>query len=298
MRFRLLLALLALAVIAAACHRKPAIPPDVVVRIGERMITLADLKRYLERNAGTELAQLTPEVASALLDQYVEEVVLSEYAATHGVEVPADKIATAVRTDAGATVVEKRDEMRRAKLVADVSADVQQPTDDDIRSYYEQHPDEFKSPEEVRVRQILVHEEELANDIEKKLKAGEAFETLSSEHSVAANAKKGGEIGYLSRGELPKMFEEEIFALKPGAISNVIRTDGGFHIFKVDERRAAGTIDLQTAEPVIRERLKEESVRRKMAQLVAKSRGEMQIAVLTKRLPFRYSGTLPKSDNE
>jgi peptidyl-prolyl cis-trans isomerase C/foldase protein PrsA len=298
MRFRLLLALLALAVIAAACHRKPAIPPDVVVRIGERMITLADLKRYLERNAGTELAQLTPEVASALLDQYVEEVVLSEYAATHGVEVPADKIATAVRTDAGATVVEKRDEMRRAKLVADVSADVQQPTDDDIRSYYEQHPDEFKSPEEVRVRQILVHEEELANDIEKKLKAGEAFETLSSEHSVAANAKKGGEIGYLSRGELPKMFEEEIFALKPGAISNVIRTDGGFHIFKVDERRAAGTIDLQTAEPVIRERLKEESVRRKMAQLVAKSRGEMQIAVLTKRLPFRYSGTLAKSDNE
>ncbi|MCU1227493.1 MAG: Peptidyl-prolyl cis-trans isomerase PpiD [Acidobacteria bacterium] len=298
MRFRLLLALLALAVIAAACHRKPAIPPDVVVRIGERMITLADLKRYLERNAGTELAQLTPEVASALLDQYVEEVVLSEYAATHGVEVPADKIATAVRTDAGATVVEKRDEMRRAKLVADVSADVQQPTDDDIRSYYEQHPDEFKSPEEVRVRQILVHDEELANDIEKKLKAGEAFETLSSEHSVAANAKKGGEIGYLSRGELPKMFEEEIFALKPGAISNVIRTDGGFHIFKVDERRAAGTIDLQTAEPVIRERLKEESVRRKMAQLVAKSRGDMQIAVLTKRLPFRYSGTLPKSDNE
>jgi len=296
MRLRLLLALLV--VIAVACHRKPAIPPDVVVRIGERMITLADVKRYLDRNAGTELAQLTPEVASALLDQYVEEVVLSEYAATHGVEVPADKIATAVRNDAGATVVEKRDEMRRERLVTSMSADLPQPTDDEIRLYYEQHPDEFKSPEEVRVRQILVHDEALANEIENKLKAGEAFETLSSEHSVAANARKGGEIGYLSRGELPKMFEEEIFALKPGQISNVIRTDGGFHIFKVDERRPAGTIDLQTAEPVIRERLKEESVRKKMAQLVAKSRAEMQIAVLTKRLPFRYSGTLPKSENE
>jgi len=296
MRLRLLLALLV--VIAVACHRKPAIPPDVVVRIGERMITLADLKRYLDRNAGTELAQLTPEVASALLDQYVEEVVLSEYAATHGVEVPADKIASAVRNDAGATVVEKRDEMRRERLVSSMSADLPQPSDEEIRVYYEQHPDEFKSPEEVRVRQILVHDEALANDIAKKLKAGEAFETLSSEHSVAANARKGGEIGYLSRGELPKMFEEQIFALKPGEISNVISTDGGFHIFKVDERRAAGTIDLQTAEPVIRERLKEESVRKRMAQLVAKSRGEMQIAVLTKRLPFRYSGTLPKSENE
>ncbi|HKO00538.1 MAG TPA: peptidylprolyl isomerase, partial [Thermoanaerobaculia bacterium] len=163
MRLRLLLALLV--VIAVACHRKPAIPPDVVVRIGERMITLADLKRYLDRNAGTELAQLTPEVASALLDQYVEEVVLSEYAATHGVEVPADKIASAVRNDAGATVVEKRDEMRRERLVSSMSADLPQPTDEEIRVYYEQHPDEFKSPEEVRVRQILVHDEALANDI-------------------------------------------------------------------------------------------------------------------------------------
>ncbi|HEY3053515.1 MAG TPA: hypothetical protein VGK04_09030, partial [Thermoanaerobaculia bacterium] len=48
-----------------ACHRKPATPADVIVRVGDRMLTLADFKRYLERNAGTELAQMAPEVASA-----------------------------------------------------------------------------------------------------------------------------------------------------------------------------------------------------------------------------------------
>ena len=89
----------------AACERKAAIPPDVIVRVNERMLTLADFKRYLDRNAGTELAQLTPEVASALLDQFVEEIILSEYAASHGVEVPTEKIAEAVRTEAGATVI-------------------------------------------------------------------------------------------------------------------------------------------------------------------------------------------------
>ena len=94
------------------------------------------------------------------------------------------------------------------------------------------------------------------------------------------------------------MFEDEIFALKPGAVSGVIRTDSSFHIFKVDERRPPGTIDLQTATPVIRDRLKEEAVRQRMAELVAKARKDMQIAILTKRLPFRYSGTLPKSENE
>ena len=67
-----------------ACHRKPSIPADVVARVGDRMLTLADFKRYLDRNSGTDLAQMGPEVASAMIDQYLEEVILSEYAASHG----------------------------------------------------------------------------------------------------------------------------------------------------------------------------------------------------------------------
>jgi parvulin-like peptidyl-prolyl isomerase len=291
--------LLALAaILLAGCRKKPATPPDVIARVGERMITLADFKRYLERNAGTDLAQMGPEVASAMLDQYVEEVVLSEYAASHGVEVPAEKIASAVRNDAGATVIEKRDEMRRQNLMAELSGDVPAPADEEVRAYYEQHPSEFKSGEEVHVRQILVHDESLADDIEQRLKKGEPFEQLSAQYSLAPNAKKGGEIGYVSRGELPKMFEDEIFTLKPGSISGVIRTESSFHIFRVDERRPPGTIDLNTAAPVIREKLKEEALRQRMTQLVAKARGEMTIAVLTRRLPFKYGGTIAKSDTE
>lgn len=296
---RRLAAILVIAVlVAAACKRKPATPPDVVVRVGERMLTLEDLKRYLERNAGTDLAQLTPEVASAMLDQYVEEIVLAEYAANHGVEVPADAIAAAVRSDAGATVVEKRDDMRRQKLISNLSAEVPEPAEAKIREYYDQHQTEFRSGEEVRVRQILVHNEALADEIEAKLKKGASFEQLSRLHSLAPNAKKGGDIGYVSRGELPKMFEDEIFALPPGAISSVIRTDASFHIFKVDERRPAGMVDLPTAGPVIRQRLREDGIRERMAQLVSQARQDLQIAVLTKRLPYRYSGTLPTAAHE
>lgn len=262
------------------------------------MVTLADFKRYLERNAGTDLAQMGPEVASALLDQYVEEIVLSEYAATHGIEVPADKIAAAVRNDPGSTVMEKRDQMRREKLMAEVSTEVGTPNDDDVRAYYDTHPGEFRSGEEVHVRQILVHDEALADDIVDKLRHGASFEQMSSRYSLAPNAKKGGDIGYVSRGELPKMFEDEIFNVKPGSVSGPIRTESSFHIFRVDERRPPGVIDLPTATPVVREKLRDEAIRQRVAQLVAKSRAEMQIAVLTKRLPFRYGGTLSKSENE
>lgn len=284
--------------VVLACHRRPSVPPDVVVRVGERMITLGDFKRYLERNTGTDLAQMGPEVASAMLDQYVEEVVLSEYAGSHGVEVSAEKIASAVRSDPGATVIEKRDEMRRQKIITDLAADLAPPSDDEIRAYYQQHPGEFKSGAEVHVRQILVHDEALANDIQQKLKGGAHFEDLSAQYSLAPNAKKGGEIGYVSRGELPKMFEDEIFALRAGGVSNVIRTDASFHIFKVDERRPPGTIDLNTAAPVIGERLKDESARQRLTETIGKAKAEMPIAVLTRRLPFKYSGMLPKNDSD
>ena len=294
---RVSLLLLATSLILA-CHRKPSVPPDVVVRVNERTITLSDFKRYLERNTGTDLAQMGPEVASAMLDQYVEEVVLSEYAGAHGVEVSAEKIASAVRNDAGATVIEKRDEMRRQKIISDLAADLTPPSDDDIRAYYQAHPSEFRSGEEVHVRQILVHDEALANDIQQKLKAGARFEDLSTQYSLAPNAKKGGEIGYVSRGELPKMFEDEIFALKAGGVSSVIRTDASFHVFKVDERRPPGTIDLNTAAPVIRERLKDDSARERLTETIAKAKAEMSIAVLTRRLPFKYSGMLPKNESE
>jgi parvulin-like peptidyl-prolyl isomerase len=282
----------------AACKRRPAVPPDVVARVNDRMLTLADFKRYLVRNAGTDLSQLNAEVASAILDQFVEEIIVSEYAASHGVEVPAEKIAAAVRTEAGATVVEKRDEMRREKLLTDLSAKLPEPSQTEVQDFYNTHQGDFRSDEEVRVRQILVHDEALAKEIVQQLRNGVSFADLSDRHSRAPNAKRGGEIGFVSRGELPKMFEDQIFRLQPGQVSDVIRTDTSFHIFQVDERRPAGLLDLQAAAPLIVARLKEEGIRDQLNSLVTKSRGEMQIAILTRRLPFRYSGTLPKSEAE
>jgi peptidyl-prolyl cis-trans isomerase C len=295
---RVALSLVFLVVALPACKRKPSIPPDVIARVNERMVTLADFKRYLERNAGTELAQLTPEVASALADQFVEEIIVSEYAASHGVEVPADKIAAAVRNEAGVTVIEKRDEMRREGLIANLSGEIRDPSPSALQEYYDQHQAEFRSGEEVRVRQILVNDEELANEIVKKLQAGTPFGDLSAEFSRAPNAKRGGEIGFVSRGDLPKMFEEEIFRLRAGQVSGVLRTDTSYHIFQVDERRPAGLLDLQSATPIILTRLREEAIRERLNEIKARSRKEMNIAILTRRLPFRYSGGLPKAEDE
>lgn len=293
-----LIASVLVCVLGVACSRKAVTPPDVVVRIGERMLTLADFKRYLERNAGTDLSQLTAEVSSAMLDQLVEEIIISEHAAATGVEVPAEKIAAAVRADAGSTVIEKRDEMRRELLVAKLATAIGDATPAQVQTFYEQHLRDFQSGEEVRVRQILLNDEAVAAETHQKLKAGAPFAELSVERSRAPNAKRGGEIGYVSRGELPKVFEEAIFRLQPGEISDVIRTDSSFHIFTVEDRRPPGQADLESATPIIMLRLKEDAIRERISQIVSRRRRGTSIAVLTRRLPFKYTGSLPTATAE
>ena len=277
---RVALSLVLLVLALSSCKRKPTIPPDVIARVNDRMLTLADFKRYLERNAGTDLAGLPSEVASAILDQFVEEIIVSAH------EGDMDPVSL------------KRDEMRRERLVANLSAEVPEPSASALQEYYDQHQAEFRSGEEVRVRQILVNDENLANEIVKKLQAGTPFGDLSAQYSRAPNAKRGGEIGFVSRGDLPKMFEEEIFRLRAGQTSGVLRTDTSFHIFQVDERRPAGILDFASATPIIQTRLREEAVRARLDAIKARSRREMKIAILTRRLPFRYSGGLPKAEDE
>lgn len=295
---RAALLLLTWIVVLASCKREEAAPPDVIVRVDDRMITLGNFKRYLERNAGTDLSQLRPEVASAMLDQFVDEIIVSEYAAAEGIEVPSEKITAAVRTEAGTTVLEKRDEMRRAQLITNLSAEVPEPTQAQIRAYYDQHQNEFRSGEQVRVRQILVRDEALAQKIHADLAKGAQFGELSAAHSRAPNAQRGGEIGFVSRGELPKMFEDVIFALDPGQVSDVIATDTGYHLFLVEEHRPPGSATFEEAMPLITTRLKEDAVRQRLAQLVSAQRKEMNVAVLIRRLPFNYTGTLPKASAE
>jgi parvulin-like peptidyl-prolyl isomerase len=285
-------------VLLPTCARRESVPPDVIAKVGKRFILLDDFKRYLERNAGTDIAQIVPEASSAILDQHLEEVLLSEYAAAHGIEIPADQIAAAVRNDPGSRVEEKRDQMRRERLITDLSARGPAPSQSEVEQYYQQHPEEFQSGDRVRVKQILVHDEQQASEIARELRRGRPFEELSNRYSSAANAKRGGDIGYVARGDLPPSFENEIFALKPGAVSKVIRTDSNFHIFKVESFLPAGSISLTAAEPLIRTRLTEESLRRELAQLIATAHKEIPISVLVKRLPFTYSGALPTAPNE
>ena len=89
---------------------------------------------------------------------------------------------------------------------------------------------------EVRASHILVEDEALAKQILKKLTPIN-FSVLAQKHSVCPSAEHGGNLGWFGKGQMVKEFEGVAFRLKPGAISNIVKTEFGYHIIMVTGKK-------------------------------------------------------------
>jgi len=112
--------------------------------------------------------------------------------------------------------------------------------DKEVRDFYNSHQDYFKQPEMVRASHILLDKEEDARSILEQLKKGADFAELAKKYSKdTATKEAGGDLGFFPRGQMVKEFEDAAFALKVGEISGVVKTNFGYHIIKVVDRRPA-----------------------------------------------------------
>ena len=122
--------------------------------------------------------------------------------------------------------------------------------------YYEAHRSSFQIHQRVRARQIVVSDGEEAIQILKRLKRGESFEKVAGEKSLGLEKVNGGDLGYFSRGERPAEFDR-VFDMEVGAISEVIKSPYGYHLFKLEEKIEARQILFEEAKPGILQKLKQ-----------------------------------------
>ena len=150
-------------------------------------------------------------------------------------------------------------QQRKIKFVrlnaADVAAKLKVPREDVERSYNE-HLGTYTTPEQIRASHILLktegkNEAEVKAKAEsalKEAKAGGDFAALAKKYSEDdSNAPQGGDLDYFSRGRMVPEFETAAFALAPGEISDLVKTQFGFHIIKVTDRKPAITRGLDDA---------------------------------------------------
>ncbi|GGH73269.1 foldase protein PrsA 1 [Compostibacillus humi] len=104
-------------------------------------------------------------------------------------------------------------------------------TDEEIKERYERSKYEFDA------QHILVEDLETAEEVKQKLDDGEDFAELAKEYSVDSSAESGGDLGTFSAGKMVKEFEDAVYSMEPGDISDPVESEFGFHIIKVNDKR-------------------------------------------------------------
>jgi peptidyl-prolyl cis-trans isomerase C len=149
-------------------------------------------------------------------------------------------------------------------------------TDDEIKAAYEKEAAKVKQTERVRARHILVATEKEATDIEAKLKKGDKFEDLAKQYSLDGSKDYGGDLGYFTAPEMVKEFSEAAFKLKVGEVSAPVKTDYGWHIIRMDDRKLGAAQPFDQVKSAIRNVL----VRDKVQALLASLQGTAKVEIL------------------
>jgi len=143
--------------------------------------------------------------------------------------------------------------------------------EDELKQYYSQHLSEYRVEDRVKVAHILLKTEgknpgeiatleKTARDVLARITSGADFGELAKKYSEDSSAANGGEIGWIVRGQTVKEFEDAAFFLKPGQVSDLIKTTYGFHILKVLDKQGAHLQTFAEVKEQIREQLEKQKL--------------------------------------
>ena len=188
-------------------------------------------------------------------------------------------------------------------------------SDQELHAYYDQHIDEFKVENRVHVEHILfktlgktdaevaeIHAK--AEDVLKKAKSGANFEDLAKKYSEDTTASKGGDLDWIVEGQTVPEFEHAAFSLPKGAISDLVKTQYGFHIIKVLDKETAHTKSFDEVrsqiEPIVREdkvNAEASKLSDQMASAVRQS-NRQTLDALAKKFDLQVGSTPPVAATE
>ncbi len=172
--------------------------------------------------------------------------------------------------------------LRYLKITTDVLMPLMKVSQDEIKKYYREHQKDFLQPEMRKVSHILIRVKNKSDkkawetarkeilEIKKKLKKGISFSSLAKKYSQGPSASRGGDIGWIKKGDTIEAFQKVAFSLKKGEVSGPVKTPFGYHLIKVEDIREAGEKPLNEVEDNIRQILAREKANEKIEEYLDK----------------------------
>jgi peptidyl-prolyl cis-trans isomerase C len=295
----------------------PAQLPDVVARVNGEAINKADLEnavKGLEGRAGGPVpADQRDRVYRGVLDDMIAYRLLVQEVKARKIIVPESDIDAQIaqirsqfQTDAqfqqaltmqkmtlAAVRDDARSELGVGKLVETEIAGKIAVTPEAVTDFYQKNQDKFQQGARVRASHILIAVPETADAAAKQqaktkaeavlkdLKGGKDFAAAAKESSQdPGSAPSGGDLGFFEQGQMVPPFEQAAFALKPGAMSELVESPFGFHIIKVAEKQDARVVPLEEAKPKIDEFLSGQNRQTQTQAFVSTLKAKAKIEIL------------------
>ncbi len=258
--------MMAVGILALAGCSNDGASGDVVATVGDEKIMKDELYDILVKNSGQQ-------ALNALIDEKIVELELKK----EKIEITKDEINEeldvfkeemggedafkAALEQSGITEDDFKNDIEQYLGTRKLMEPLVEVTDEEIKTYFDENKAEFDTEEEVDARHILVEDEKLAKDLVKKIKDGEDFEELAKEHSKdEGSAAMGGNLGFFPRGKMVPEFEEKAFSLKVGEVSDPVKSDHGYHIIEVLDKKKAKKAKFKDHKDEVKDKLIDEKM--------------------------------------
>jgi len=261
---------LAVFLVAPATAPRAQSPDTVLARVNGVEIRQSDLT-YAEEEIGGNMPQMPPEQKRDYLITYISDVILLSQAAQQ------QKLGD--RDDVKRRIDLERNKVLMESLLQNVGQAAL--TDQAMHKVYDEAVKQMGNEQEVHARHILVPTEDEAKAIEVELKKGADFATLAKQKSKDPGAAEGGDLGYFTKDQMVPEFAEVAFKLGNGQISDPVKTQFGWHIIKVEDKRTKPTPTFDD----VKNQLENYVAHRAQAELVEKLRSAANIERLDKPAP-------------
>src|SRR5262245_53504772 len=239
----------------------------VIARVNGVDIKQSDLA-LAEEDVGAEMQAASPEAKREHLISYLADIIMVTQAA--------DKKNVADNPD-----FKRRLAFLRNKLL--MGYELQQEaktalTDEALHQTYEEAVKSMAGQEEVRARHILVEGEDEAKAILEQLKGGADFATLAKEKSKDPGAAEGGDLGYFTKDLMVPEFADVAFKMYPGQLSNPVKTQFGWHVIKVEDKRTRQPPEFEK----VKDQIEAYLARKAQSDFIAKLRQSAKVERLDK----------------
>jgi peptidyl-prolyl cis-trans isomerase C len=212
----------------------------VVARVNGVDIRQSDLA-FAEEEIGSNMPTIPPEQKRDYLINYLVDVIVLSQAA--------EKQKLGDRPDVKRRLAFDHNRLLMESLLQDAGKSAL--SDEAERKVYDEAVKQVKNEEEVHARHILVPTEDEAKAILAQLKGGADFATLAKEKSKDPGAAEGGDLGYFTKEQMVPEFSEVAFKLGKGQLSDPVKTQFGWHIIKVEDKRTRPTPTFEQVKPQI-----------------------------------------------